>query len=166
MDHFGDAAAQCGDGDIAHIRIGKRKIAIGPDGRVRVDDPLAVRTEHPDAVFFGPGQKVFFISRPIGTGFRESARVDDNVFDAFLAALLHGLGDELGGDDHVDHIDIVRGLQYRFEGLDSADLVGLRIDGINLPFKPKVLKILDDPVADVQGFGGGADDCHGFGSKQ
>ncbi len=165
MNDLGHPAAQGYDRNIAHIGLGERKVAVSADVRIGIDDPLAIGAKNADTVFFGPGQEVFFNGFALGTGFRKTARVNNDVLHLFDTAVFNCLGDELGRYHHVNHIDTIGNIHDGFIGLDAADFICLRVDRIDGALELKIYKIADNPVPDRELFGGGADYRHGFWSK-
>ncbi len=166
VDHLSHAAAESDDRDEPRVGFGEREVAVGAHVGIRIDDPLAIRAEDPDAVLPGYGQAVLLDGCPFGADFGEATAVEDDKLDPFLPTIVNGLGHESGRDDHVYDIHISGNIQNRGIRFDAPDLIGLGIDGVDRPLESKIQQVLDNSVADVKFLGGCTDDCYCLGIEQ
>jgi hypothetical protein len=117
MDDLAHAAALGDDGDMAGRRSGECEIAIGADGRIGVDDSLAVRAEDANARLAGHRNQSAFQGRSFVADLPETGRVDDDGFDALGGAVLDTSRHQRVLDDDVGHVHRVGRLQDRWVGL-------------------------------------------------
>ena len=158
MNDFSHPAAEGNNGNVANVRFGKGKVAVGPHVGVCVDNALAVGPQHANAVVIGPGHEIFFIGFAFGTDLRETARVDDDVFNAFFTTVFYSLGNEFGRDDHVYHVDVVRCVQDGFIGLHPPDFIGFGVDGIYRSLETEFHEVADHAVTNGKFLGRGTND--------
>src|SRR5665213_3522573 len=90
-------------------------------------------------------------------GLGEPGRDQHRARDLLLAALDERRGDELRGDREDCDVDLARDLLDRGVRLVAEDLVGFRIDRIDLAFVASVDEVLHHGVADLALFARGAD---------
>ncbi len=84
----------------------------------------------------------------------------------FLPALLHGADDEFRRDDDDGQVDGPGDIQHRLVRFESLNLIGFRIDRIDVALEFGVDQVVHDVVADFAGFSGGADHGDRFGSEK
>jgi len=92
-----DTAAQRNHRYGPGLRVGEGEVAIRLQRGIGVDDPLAVRAEHPDAVLPRIGEKRLLELRALLAHLAEPGGVDDDRLDALLPAILDRLGTSLAG---------------------------------------------------------------------
>ncbi len=146
MDSLSHTAAQGDDGDKSWFWFCKCEVAICTHIGIGVDDSLAIRTEDPNTVCLGVGKTIFLNGLTFGTDLRESSTIKNDKLDPLLPTIINRLGYKLARDNHMHDVDIAGNIQNRFEGFNAKNFVSFQADGIDGSFKPKINKILDDPI--------------------
>ena len=99
-------------------------------------------------------------------GIGESLADDDDRLDSNLDALLDGRDDMVSSYEDDGEVHHLRHVCYRRIGLEAANLVGLRVDGIDAAFKPIAEHHLDAVVRPWPRLSGSTDHDHGFRLKK
>ncbi len=85
MEQLGNATGKSDDGDDARLWSRESKVAVGLNLRRRIDDPLTIRTEKPDAVFFGRCEAFIFEGLPRRAGLGKTTTVENGKFNVLLS---------------------------------------------------------------------------------
>ncbi|MDR6205760.1 hypothetical protein QF025_004480 [Paraburkholderia graminis] len=85
-------------------------------------------------------------------GFRKAGRNQHRARNVLLADFRQRAGDELRGNRKHSDVDIPRHVQHTLIGLVAHDLVGLRVDRIDLALVATVDQVLHHRVADLAVF--------------
>ncbi len=137
--------------DAARLR-GERRLAFHVVGRAeilrRVIEAVDVRPHQADAVFPRDADELLLAVDVAGLG--EARRNEDRARDPLLADLDQGLGDELRRDCKDGDIDRARHVLDALVGLQPHDLLGLRVDRVDLPLVAAVDEVLHHRVADLR----------------
>ncbi len=166
IDHLGHPAALGHDRDRALEGTGEGEVAVGPHPGIGVDDALAVRPEHPDAVFTSDRQHLPFQLLTLAADLPETGRVHNHDLHTLPAALLHRRRNVPCRYHDVGQFHVPGDIEDGDMRPQAADLFTLRIDGMNGAGVAEVLEIPDDPVADREFLRRGTDHRHRAGEEE
>ncbi len=144
-------------GDEGHASPGGEKGPGSAQVVMGVVDPLAVRPDNPDAVFFRRVGQFFLEDFPVLTRFGEPARDDDGGLHPRLPALFEGAGHESRGDDHNGQVRRRGRRRDVLVDLEPEDLVGFRVDGVDGAGESSVYQVVQDVVPELSRCGGSPD---------
>ena len=128
----------------------KVKLQYALDFRSRVDDPLTVRPEYSDVMFFCYCNAFFFNGRSNRSDLRKSAAIENDKFNTLLTAFLDHRRHRGSGNGQMDDINIRGNIKNRFVCFYSADLIYLGIDRVDLSCEPEIDEVPDDPITNIE----------------
>jgi len=118
-----------------------------------------VRTKNTATTLVGDLDKLFLFS--VLADFGEARGDDDVTLNLLLSSLTSTVNDKLGWDGVNCKVDLcIRDVSDLGVSLDTADLRGLGVDGVNLTCIFAVNEVLDDSVTNAAGLGGSTDDSN------
>ncbi len=97
---------------------------------LRIDRAEGIGTKNPHSVLLGKVQDFSLHPLPFHSGLRESARHDDNPFDALLDTLPDNAKNSRKRNRNYDKVYLPRYVPHASEGRQSRYLGGIRIHGV------------------------------------
>src|SRR5207248_199772 len=125
------------------VRRAERRAEVAP----RVVEAVDVRPHQADTVLAADLDDLL-LSGDV-SGFRKSRRDQYGAGDLLLAAFGDRPRDELRGNGEDRDVDVTRNVLHALERLEAHDLVGRRVDRVDLPFVAAVDQVLHHRVADL-----------------
>jgi hypothetical protein len=148
QDRQTERAALRGEGDAAGRRIHRRERRVQVEGGIRVDDPHAVRPDHPDSGVADAVDERRFHDAAGSPALGEPGADDDERLHAFRDALVDNARDARGGHHDDGQVDLERHRRHRPIRRDAVDRRRVRMHGHERPAESGLAEVPQDLGSD------------------